>query len=116
MHSPSRAERGAVTAEWVVVLPAVVVVAAVLTGGLGAATAHHQLHQHASDHARVLGLLGDPAGLPPSSPTAHFWLSHPEDLVCVHYSDRYDAGWWALAPLALSTQACALNPVPHHER
>jgi hypothetical protein len=32
------------------------------------------------------------------------------DLVCVHYADRYDAGWWALAPLALSSTACALDP------
>jgi hypothetical protein len=106
----SQGEHGAITAEWVVALPALVAVAALLTGGLGAGIAHHRLHQHASDHARVLGLGGDPGGLPPVSTTASYSLSHREDLVCVHYADIYDAGWWALSPLALSSTACALDP------
>lgn len=96
------------------VMPAVVVVAALLTGGLGAGIALHRLHHHASDHARVVGLGGDASLLPGHSDSASFWLSYADDLVCVHYRDRYDAGWWALSPLELSTHACALNPVPHN--
>lgn len=109
MRSRSPGDRGAITAEWVLTLPAMVAVAAFLTGGLGAGIAQHRLHQHASDHARVLGLGGDPAGLPSLSQTAQFWLSHPEDLVCVHYRDSYDRGWWALSPLPLASNACALD-------
>jgi hypothetical protein len=104
----SRGDRGAITAEWVLTLPAMVAVAAFLTGGLGAGIAQHRLHQHASDHARVLGLGGDPRGLPAESETADFWLSHPEDLVCVHYRDTYAKGWWALSPLEIKSEACAL--------
>ena len=115
MRLRSQGEHGAITAEWVVALPALVAVAALLTGGLGAGIAHHRLHQHASDHARVLGLGGDPDGLPHITATATYSLSHREDLVCVHYADRYDAGWWALAPLALSSTACALDPGFTHE-
>jgi hypothetical protein len=80
-----------------VALPALVVVAALLTGGLGAGVAQYRLHQYASDHARVVGLGGDAQALPWASDSREWRVSHSEDLVCVHYSEFFDTGWWALA-------------------
>lgn len=116
MPSPSPGESGAITAEWVITLPALVMVAALLTSGLGAGVATQRLQAQASDHARVLSLGGDPAGLPGPSSTSATELSYPPDLVCVHMSDELSTGLWALAPLRLQARACALDtavrPVP----
>jgi hypothetical protein len=112
VRSPSPAEHGAITAEWIITLPALVLVAAALTGGLGAGLSLQRLHHLASDHARVLSLGGDPAGLTSLAPDATVTITYQPDLVCVHYEDFVGSGWWALAPLPLRTHACALNPIP----
>ena len=116
MPSPSPGEIGAITAEWVITLPALVMVAALLTSGLGAGVATQRLQTQASDHARVLGLGGDPSGLPGSFSQGSIELSFPPDLVCVHLSDELNTGLWSLSPLRLDASACALDttvrPVP----
>lgn len=109
MPSPSPGESGAITAEWVITLPALVMVAALLTSGLGAGVAAQRLQAQASDHARVLSLGGDPTGLPGGSPSGSVELSYPPDLVCVRLSDELATGLWALAPLRLDASACALD-------
>lgn len=116
MPSPSPGESGAITAEWVITLPALLMVAALLTSGLGAGVAIQRLQAQASDYARVLSLGGDPAGLPGRLPTSSTELSYPPDLVCVRVRDEVSTGLWALAPLRLEGSACALDtavrPVP----
>ncbi|MCF8549301.1 MAG: hypothetical protein K9G09_00165 [Pontimonas sp.] len=109
MPSPSPGESGAITAEWVITLPALVMVAALLTSGLGAGVATQRLQAQASDHARVLSLGGDPTGLPDGSSLGSAQLSYPPDLVCVRLSDELATGLWALAPLRLHASACALD-------
>lgn len=109
MPSPSPGESGAITAEWVITLPALVMVAALLTSGLGAGVATQRLQAQASDHARVLSLGGDPTGLPGGSSLGSAQLSYPPDLVCVRLSDELATGLWALAPLRLDASACALD-------
>ena len=109
MPSPSPGESGAITAEWVITLPALVMVAALLTSGLGAGVATHRLQAHASDHARVLSLGGDPAGLPGRLPASSAELTYPPNLVCVRLREEIATGLWALAPLRLDASACALD-------
>ncbi len=109
MLSPSPGETGAITAEWVITLPALVMVAALLTSGLGAGVAIQRLQAKASDYARVLSLGGDPSGLPGGLPPGSMELSYPPELVCVRLSDQLDTGLWALSPLLLEASACALD-------
>jgi len=113
--SPSQAESGAITAEWMVTLPVMVAVFAALTVGVSAGTTQQLLHQHASNHARVVSYGGDPGGLPPAPPGSTHTLTHSEGLVCVTYRDEVNHGWFALAPLALSSTACALDPLPRRD-
>lgn len=109
MPSPSRGESGAITAEWVITLPALVMVAALLTSGLGAGLAAQRLQSTASDHARVLGLGGDPAALPGPSRDISGEVTYPPDLVCVHLRELWYTGLWAVSPLTLDATACALD-------
>lgn len=109
MRSPSRGDSGAITAEWVITLPALVLVAALLTSGLGAGLAAQRLQATASDHARVLGLGGDPAALPGQASERSLEVTYPPDLVCVHVRELWDTGLWAVSPLTLDTTACALD-------
>lgn len=113
MPSPSPGESGAITAEWAITLPALVMVAALLTSGLGAGVATQRLHAQASDYARVLGLGGDPSGLPGAVAPGSTELTYPPDLVCVHMRDELDTGLWALSPLRLDASACALDTTVH---
>ncbi len=55
-----RANRGSITAEWALALPAVVVVAGVVITGIGVGLDQAALHQVAADAARAASLgLGD---------------------------------------------------------
>jgi hypothetical protein len=112
--SPSPDESGAITAEWVITLPALVMVAALLTSGIGAGVATQRLQAQASDHARVLSLGGDSAALPGSSSQSSAELSYPPDLVCVRLREEITTGLWALAPLRLDASALdtAVRPAP----
>lgn len=112
MLSPSPAESGAVTAEWMVTLPVAVAVFVALTLGLSAGSTQQALHQHASNHARVLSYGGDPAGLPTPPPGSTHSLTRSVGLVCVTYLSALDRGWFSLAPIELSGTACALDPTP----
>jgi hypothetical protein len=114
--SPSSDERGAITAEWVITLPALAMVAAFLASGLGVGVSQQHLHSDASDQARVLGLGGDPAGLVVTSAPRRTTRSYPPELVCVHLSEVHDTGLWSLAPLELVATACALDTRPQSER
>ena len=110
MPSPSPGDSGAITAEWVIALPALVMVAALLASGLGAGVAAQRLQAQASDHARVLSLGGDPAALPGAATQGSTEVTYPPDLVCVHITDELSSGLWAVSPLQLEASACALDP------
>ena len=93
-------------------LPLVVAVFTALTVGLGAGSTQQVLHHHASNHARVVSYGGDPRALPPAPEGTTHTVTRAEGLVCVTYLDTLDRGWFALAPIELSSKACALDPEP----
>lgn len=97
-----------------VTLPLVVAVFTALTVGLSAGSTQQVLHHHASNHARVMSYGGDPGALPKGPPSATHSITHEEGLVCVTYLDTLDRGWFALAPIELSSKACALDPTPQN--
>lgn len=102
-------DRGAVTAELAVALPAVVIVLALGVGALGAAGQHVRLQDAAADAARLLA-RGDDAGRAESivasaAPGARMRVESRGDLVCVTAT--------ATAPVGLdvpvTASACALD-------
>ena len=56
MRSPLQAERGSITAETMMVLPAVVLVFSALILGIQASMVHYRLQQEAHANARVASL------------------------------------------------------------
>lgn len=56
MHSHSPASRGAITAEWALALPAVILVASVLFAGVGLLLERSRLDSAAADIVRLIGL------------------------------------------------------------
>lgn len=99
-----------------VTLPVLVAVFVALSLGLGASATLQMLHLNASNHARVLSWGGDPGGLVVSPPGATSVVSHTQGLVCVTSRDLLDRGWFRLAPIELSSRACALDQNPLDER
>jgi hypothetical protein len=112
VRSPSPAERGGITAEFMITLPVLVMVFVVMSLAIGQGLTQHRLQQLASDHARVLSLGGDPDALPVLEGDGPAAIHYEADVVCVGYHRIYDSGLWALAPLNLGATACALNPLP----
>lgn len=110
MRVGGHVDRGAVTAEVAVALPAVVLVLAASLGGLGLATAHLRAQDAAADAARLLG-RGETAAVAQrhverSAPGAQLSLSRTADLVCasVRVEQRV-----LLIPLAVVASSCALD-------
>jgi Flp pilus assembly protein TadG len=102
-------DRGAVAAEFAVVLPAVVLVILFGMGALGAASRHVLLQDAAADAAR-LAARGEPehrvrAAVVAAVPTATVRVAHREDLVCVTASAPPGGG---PVLLTVSASACAL--------
>lgn len=105
-----RDDRGAVTAEVAVALPAVVLVLAACLGGLGLSTAHLRAQDAAADVARLLGRGESTAvaqqHLSGAAPGARLAISRPAGLVCasVRVEQRV-----LLFPVELTASACALD-------
>jgi hypothetical protein len=95
-----------------VTLPVLVAVFVALSLGLGAGSTQQMLHHNASNHARVLSWGGDPGGLPVNPPGATSLVTRTGGLVCVTSRDVLDRGWFRLAPIELSSRACALDQNP----
>ena len=108
-HASEPGERGAVTAELAVTLPAVVLVLAACLGGLGLAAGHVRAQDAAADAARLLArgestaTATEHVGL--IAPGGHLTVSRPPDLVCatVRMSHRI-----MLIPVELAASSCAL--------
>ncbi len=105
-----RSERGAVTAEVAVTLPAVVLVLAACLGGLGLAAGHLRAQDAAADAARLLG-RGESTGaaqqhVSRTAPGGRLAISRPAGLVCasVQLEQRV-----LLIPVALTASSCALD-------
>ncbi len=109
---PHRAgrDRGSVTAEIAVGLPAVVIVLAACLGGLGLATTQLRAQDAAADAARLLG-RGEPASaaqqhVARSVPGAAFTISRPADLVCARVVVEQRL---LLVPVRAAGASCALD-------
>jgi Flp pilus assembly protein TadG len=106
-----RDDRGSVTAEFAVVLPAVVIVLALGIGGLGAAARVVRLQDAAADAARLAG-RGEDAGRAAEAVTravdgATASVEDRGDLVCVVATAPAPVLPVALPPLTAT--ACALS-------
>lgn len=80
-------DRGSVSAEFAVALPAIVLLLALCIGGLSAASRQVRLQDAAADAARLIA-RGDDAGralalVAGAAPGAHGAIEHAGDLVCV---------------------------------
>lgn len=102
-------DRGSVTAEIAVAVPAVIVVLAACLGGLGLASAQLRAQDAAADAARLLG-RGEPVVaaeqlVARSVPGAVLAIGRPDDLVCVTVALEQRL---LLVPLRVSGASCAL--------
>jgi len=106
-------ERGSVTAEFVAVLPAVVLVLAVCVSGLQVATAQLRLQDASADASRSLG-RGDPPSVAANRlalavPGATLAQSRRGDLVCAAASAHLPGAPGRLLGLRLRAESCALD-------
>jgi len=98
-------ERGSVTAEFAVALPAVVLVLACCIAGVGAAGQQMRLQDAAALAARTLARGGDPDALAERlAPGARVSRSADGDLTCVTLTARA-----ATLPLTVTARSCALD-------
>lgn len=101
-------ERGGVTAEFAVALPAVVLVLACCLSGLAVAGQQLRLQDAAALAARTLARGGDPEPLASRLvPGARASRSAEGDLVCITLTAG--AALTALLPLTLTARSCALG-------
>lgn len=104
-----RADRGAVTAEFAVALPAVVLVLAACLGGLGLALAQVRAQDTAADAARVLGRGESVASartiVASSVPNATLTTSNEGELVCARVEIEHRL---VGIPLRVAARSCAL--------
>ncbi|NEM92190.1 TadE family type IV pilus minor pilin [Galbitalea soli] len=111
MPSPLRDDRGSVTAEFAVALPAVVLVLAVALGALAAGTRAIALESGAGDAARMLGRgeSGDRAAavLHRAAPGARLRILDADGQACV--VARVSAPILGPITVPLTARACALR-------
>jgi hypothetical protein len=101
-------ERGSVTAEFAVALPAVVLLLACCLSGIAVAGQELRLQDAAALAARTLARGGDPDALAARLvPGAHVSRSADGDLACVTLTAT--ATLTALLPLTLTARSCALD-------
>lgn len=103
------ADRGSITAEIAVGLPAVIVVLAACLGGLSLATAQLRAQDVAADAARLLG-RGEPVAAAARLVTrsvagAELDITRPADLVCIRVIVEQRL---LLVPLRVAGSSCAL--------
>lgn len=110
IQAVDRGDRGAVTAEVAITLPAVVLVLAACLGGLGLAAAHVRAQDAAADAARLLA-RGESTTTASEhvghiAPGGQLSVSRPADLVCVtvRITQRI-----MLIPVELAASSCALG-------
>lgn len=98
-------DRGSVTAELAVALPAVVLVLACCLSGMAAAGQQLRLTDAAALAARTLARGGDPVALVARlQPEAHVARSAEGDLACVTLTTRAHG-----LPIDLAARSCALD-------
>ena len=112
MRSRSRAstrERGSVTAEFAIALPAVVLVLACCLSGLQVAGQQLRLQDAAASAARAAARGGDPGAAARLAPGASVATWSDGDLVCARLETRSTALLGTLMAPTLSATSCALG-------
>ncbi len=100
MHSPSPAERGAITAEMMIGLPVLTAVMGIALLGGQAVSLQLRLDDQVALQARYASLGGEVPG-----------VVRDGSLLCVEGEHTIDRGVWALSPLVVRSRSCALNPI-----
>lgn len=107
---PAARDRGSVTAEIAVGLPAVVIVLAACLGGLGLATTQLRAQDAAADAARLLGrgetVSAAQQHVAREVPGADLAISRPADLVCARVVVEQRL---LLVPVRAAGSSCALD-------
>ena len=109
MRCPFRAERGSITAEFAIALPAVVMVLACCLSGLQVAGQQLRLQDAAAAAARAAARGGDTAVAARLAPGASVSRYSEGDLVCVRLSAPSSALVGTLMALTLNATSCALG-------
>lgn len=103
-------DRGAVTAELAVGLPALVLVLGACLGGLGIATSQLRAHDAAADTARLLGrgesLASVEAVVARTVPGGRLAVSRPDQLICATVTLEQRL---LLVPVSVAGSSCALD-------
>jgi hypothetical protein len=107
VRSPSAADRGSVTAEFVVLVPAVLVVLACCLGGLSLAAEQLRLQDAAAQAARSAARGGGVAVAGSLVPDASVARHDRGGLVCVTVSAS--GGLGVLGAIGLDASSCALS-------
>ncbi|MCU1579380.1 MAG: hypothetical protein JWP19_1584 [Rhodoglobus sp.] len=102
-------ERGSVTAEFAIALPAVVTVLACCLSGLQVAGQQLRLQDAAASAARAAARGGDPTAAARLAPGASVATWSDGDLVCARLEARSTALVGTLMALTLSATSCALG-------
>ena len=116
MRSLSAASRGAITAEWALALPAVILVASVVFAGIGVLLERARLDQAAADIVRLVGLgvteqvaLARAERVFGGSLSASFDIDPPNHRVCVHlHSDGASGAKFLSMGVTAEGRACGL--------
>jgi hypothetical protein len=109
MHSPFRDEAGTVTAEFAIILPAVVLVLGCALGAIGLGGEQLRLQGAAFDAARLLG-RGDAGALErvhAVAQDARLGVRSSGSLICADVSATVALG--VLSGIVLNASACALD-------
>lgn len=119
MRSPSPANRGTITAEWALTLPAVMTVFLVLLGSAQLITRQGRLDSLSADAARLIGLgvsvpdahqrVNQAAGA-----EVHLDVSYEHDntVVCVQAREPLEPRWWAIVENLSATHCSLYAPAP----
>lgn len=104
-----RGERGSITAEFAIALPAVVLVLACCLSGMQVAGQQLRLQDAAAAAARAAARGGDTSVAARLAPAAAVSRYSDGDLVCVRLSAASSSAVGALMALTLTASSCALG-------
>ena len=114
--SPSLARRGSITAEWVLTLPAVMLVVGVLLGGISLALDQSRLHSAATDAVRLASLGAETEEIRShvhqivGDAEVSLVIDEAHHTVCAALRRSAPPIWHQLLPVPDEVRSCGLYP------